>query len=59
MLRKSLALLFTATMISGCTMIPDISMPDFSAATNWIKVPGYEVPISEEKAADMAWQEFF
>ncbi len=59
MLRKPLSLLLTATMISGCTMIPDISMPDFSAAKNWIKVPGYEVPISEEKAADMAWQEFF
>ena len=51
--------LVTSALSSGCTMIPDYIQPDFSAAQSWNDVPGYTVPVGEELAMQMTWQEFF
>ena len=59
MTRKPLSFLLLATMLSGCTMIPDFSRPDFSAAQNWHDVPGYESETREKLAVEMDWKEFF
>jgi multidrug efflux system outer membrane protein len=46
-------------MLSGCTMIPDFSRPDFSAAQSWHVVPGYELQTGENLAVEMDWKAFF
>ncbi|MBL4804625.1 MAG: efflux transporter outer membrane subunit [Alphaproteobacteria bacterium] len=51
--------LVTSALSSGCTMIPDYIQPDFSAAQSWNDVPGYTLPVGEELAMQMTWQEFF
>lgn len=52
--------LFSALLLSsGCTMIPDYTVPLFSAAPAWHDVPGYETPAGEEAAHQLAWKNFF
>ena len=59
MMRKPLPFLLMAGLLSGCTMIPDFKLPGFSASQNWDEVPGYTLPMGDEAATDLAWQEFF
>jgi len=59
MTRKPLSFLLLAIMLSGCTMIPEFSRPDFSAAQNWNDLPGYELQTGADMAAQMDWKEFF
>lgn len=61
MTRKPLSILLTATILSGCTMIPDFVRPEFStsAAQNWNDIPGYEAPVGKALATQMDWKEFF
>lgn len=58
-MHKPLSILLTATVLSGCTMIPDFARPEFSAAQSWHDVPGYEMPIGESLATQMDWKDFF
>lgn len=59
MLFTPLAALMAATILSGCTMIPDFTRPEFSAAQSWKDIPGYEALIGETLAMKMDWKEFF
>lgn len=59
MIHKSFSLLLTATILSSCTMIPDMSMPSFSASKNWSDVSGYEKPVGDIVATQVAWRDFF
>lgn len=59
MIRKPLSIFLAATMLSGCTMIPDFVRPDFSAAYEWHDVPGYELPAGDNLATQTDWKEFF
>lgn len=59
MTNKGISFLLAATMLSGCTMIPDFNRPEFSAAQNWNDIPGYEAPIGKTLATQMDWKEFF
>ncbi len=59
MAHKPFITLFAAVTLSGCTMIPEYTQPEFSAAKNWESVPGYEVPAGGQLATQMAWTEFF
>lgn len=59
MTNKGISFLLAATMLSGCTMIPDFNRPEFSAAQNWNDIPGYEAPIGKTLATQMGWKEFF
>ncbi|MCD8566669.1 MAG: efflux transporter outer membrane subunit [Alphaproteobacteria bacterium] len=52
-------LLLAATALSGCSLVPDFSRPDFSAAQSWNDIPAYELPKGEQLAAKMDWKEFF
>lgn len=52
-------LLLAATVLSGCSLVPDFSRPDFSAAQSWNDIPAYELPKGEQLAAKMDWKEFF
>lgn len=56
---KTISVLMAATILSGCTMIPDFTRPEFSAAQNWNDIPGYEAPIGKTLATQMDWKEFF
>jgi len=58
-MRKPLSLLFVATVLSSCTMIPDTSRPDFTAAQDWNDVPGYELPVGQDLATQVHWKSFF
>lgn len=50
----------TSLMLSGCTMIPDYLVPQFSASPEWNDIPGYEIPKeSGVTASSLAWNEFF
>lgn len=59
MMRKTLSILFLSLSLSGCTMIPYFTHPDFSAASSWSEVPGYIAPTGETIAAQMDWKNFF
>lgn len=56
---RTLSVLMAATILSGCTMIPDFTRPEFPAAQNWNDIPGYEMPLSKTLATQMDWKEFF
>jgi len=59
MMRKSLFILLLSLILSGCTMIPDFTRPDFPAASSWSDVPGYAAPAGENLAKQMDWKNFF
>ena len=59
MMRKSLSVAALAVLLSSCTMIPDYTQPDFSAAPEWSEVPGYNVPEGEFQISDLDWKEYF
>lgn len=48
-----------ATMLSGCSFIPDHVLPNFSAAERWEDLPGYQASVRQALATQMSWQEFF
>ncbi len=56
---KSLSILLSAVLLSGCTLDPDFSRPAFPAAQNWSEVPGYEAPLGTTLAQQMDWKTFF
>ena len=58
-MRKSLSVAALAVLLSSCTMIPDYTQPDFSAAPEWSEVPGYNVPEGEFQISDLDWKEYF
>lgn len=58
-MKRTLSLIGAMTVLAGCTMAPDYERPDFSAATVWEEVPGYERPVGTEQAMEMDWKQFF
>jgi len=59
MKHKLLSSLLVGSLLSGCTMIPEYSRPDYSAAQNWQQVPGYEQVSGRALATQMDWTSFY
>ena len=59
MMRKSVSVLAMAAWLSACTMIPEVSTPEFSAAGTWGNIPGYDTPAGTATVSSMRWQDFF
>lgn len=59
MIRKTLTLLAASTILSSCSMIPDISIPTFSAAKEWSVADNHNLEIGDNIAAEMNWKNFF
>jgi multidrug efflux system outer membrane protein len=60
-MKKHTVTLLCATLLSGCTMIPDYMRPDLPIATSWQKELDLPELSAENKqaATEIAWQEFF
>lgn len=60
-MRKHVITLLCATVLSGCTMIPDYMRPDLPTAASWQKELDLPELSAENKQAahEIAWQEFF
>lgn len=58
-MKKYLSLLLLGTALTACSLAPEYATPDFSAASSWGEVSGYETPEGEAAASSLAWQDFF
>lgn len=54
-----IAVTVLAALMTGCTMIPNIKRPEFSAAENWNHIEGYQAMTQGQNAAQVKWREFF
>ena len=59
MIRTSLTMLLASTLLSSCTMIPDLLTPSFSAAKEWNKVDNHSLELGDNFATEMDWKTFF
>ncbi|HBN21857.1 MAG TPA: multidrug transporter [Holosporales bacterium] len=46
-------------ILSSCTMSPDFMRPDFSAASTWDPMLGYDIPVGENNVNTLDWKDFF
>lgn len=54
-----MTVMMAGTILTGCTMIPDYTRPDFSAAQSWPDMPVALSAPAQQAVRDINWQEFF
>ncbi len=56
---KLSSIVFVATFLFGCSLTPEYTQPEFSAADQWSDITGYESLSGDALAAQTHWMEFF